>query len=273
MKVSRFLFPVLCFTLFSCGEETKPVSETTVDTNAVDTISNVANTREVQTDSGKLIITTRAGQEIDEAVLLDANGKVIAKGQLYNNEPTGAWLRYDEKGNVVNAVHHAGTTSYTLDPADFKTERVEMKEMGISFVKPVDWDTAAPFNAANFVSYEKEVNGEAMLMNPNINISKGNLEAGQTVESLQADMLNMLHNTVGRVDLVDESYLTIDSCKSFRRYGMYYSGESKFGFLDAIIVHGSNVFVISCTAPNMEQGEFLKYQSVFENLVMSVQIE
>ncbi len=274
---SKFSVLGLCVVLgsmfASCGEDTAPVTAEKVDSNKVDTISNVATTREVQTDSGKLIITSRAGQEIDEAVLLDANGKILARGQMYNNEPSGAWLRYDANGNVVTAVHHAGTTTYTLDPTDFKTERVEMKEMGISFVKPVDWDTVAPFNAASFVSYEKEVNGEAMLMNPNINISKGNLEANQTVESLAADMLNMLHNAVGRVDLVDESYLTIDSCKSFRRYGMYYSNEAKFGFLDAIIVHGSNVYVISCTAPNMEQGEFLKYQSVFENLVLSVQID
>jgi hypothetical protein len=274
---SRFsvlgLSVVLGSLLASCSEDTSPVSDIKVDSNKVDTISTVATTQEVQTDSGRLIITSRAGQEIDEAVLLDAQGKIIGRGQLYNNQPTGAWLRYDADGNVENAVHHAGTTTYTLDPADFKTERVKMTEMGISFVKPVDWDTVAPFNPATFVSYEKEVNGEGMLMNPNINISKGNMEANQTVESLAGDMLNMLHNTVGRVDLVDESYLTIDSCKSFRRYGMYYTNESKFGFLDAIIVHGSNVFVISCTAPNMQQGEFLKYQSVFENLVLSVQID
>lgn len=273
MKVSRFLFPVLCFVLFSCGEDTAPVTVEKIDSSIVDTISPIATTREVQTDSGKLIITSRSGQEIDDAVLLDATGKILGRGQFYKDEPTGAWLRYDENGNVVTAVHHAGTATYTLDPADFKTERVEMTEMGISFVKPVDWDTVAPFNPQTFISYEKEVNGAAMLMNPNINISKGNLEANQTIESLAADMLNMLHNAVGRVDVVDESYLTIDSCKSFRRYGMYYSNEAKFGFLDAIIVHGSHLFVISCTAPNMEQGEFLRYQSVFENLVLSVQIE
>ncbi len=89
---------------------------------------------------------------------------------------------------------------------------------------------------------------------------------------MAAEQLNMLHQTVGRVELVDESNLTIDSCKAFRRYGMYYTENNKVGFLDAIIVNGSDVYVISCAAQNREQGEFLKYQSVFENLVMSIQI-
>ena len=271
---SRFpvlsFLPLAIFMFASCGDE-QPVSDNKVDT-AADTISNVATTREVDTDSGKLIITHLAGREMEDAVLLDANGKIIGKGQLLNGVPTGAWLKYDGNGNVVSAVHFAGTTTYQLDADDFKTERVEMKEMGISFVKPVNWDTVSPFNPGTFVSYEKNISGNGLLMKPNINISKGNLEAGQTLESLAADMLNMLHNTVGRVELVDEAYLTIDSCKSFRRYGMYYTEENKVGFLDAIIVHGSTIYVISCAAQNREQGEFLRYQSVFENLVLSVQV-
>lgn len=272
MKVFHFLLAIPCTFLLSCGDDAT-AEEQKKDSPATRTISDVATTREVQTDSGKLIITTRAGQDVEEAVLLDANGKLLGRGQLYNNQPTGAWLKYDDKGNVVKATHYAGATQYELDAKDFKTVRVEMKEMGISFVKPVDWDTVSPYNPMTFVSFEKEVYGTDMLENPNINISKGTLEPGQTLESLSNDMLTMLHNAVGRVELVDEAKLTIDSCPGFRRYGMYYNGDRKYGFLDAIIVHGTTIYVISCTAPNMQQGDFLRYQAVFEALVMSVKVD
>lgn len=274
---SRFsvlgLCVVLCTFLLSCGDE-KPADEVPKVDSAPDTISSVTTTREVQTDSGKLVITHRDGQDLEDVVLLNANGQIKARGQFYNNQPAGAWLKYGADGNVVTAVQFSeGVAQYNLDAEDFRTERVEMTQMGISFVKPVKWDTVSPYNPLTFVSYEKDVNEAGIIMKPNINISKGTLEAGQTLESLAAQMLNMLHQQVGRVELVDESYLTIDSCSSFRRYGMYYTEDNKIGFLDAIILKGNTIWVVSCAAQNREQGEFLKYQAVFENLVMSVKVQ
>lgn len=274
---SRFsvlsLCVVFCTLLLSCGDE-KPVAEVPKVDSGPDTISSVTTTREVQTDSGKLVISHRDGQDLEDVILLDANGQIKARGQFYNNQPAGAWLKYGADGNVATAVQFSeGVAQYNLDAEDFRTERVEMKQMGISFVKPMKWDTVSPYNPLTFVSYEKDVNEAGIIMKPNINISKGTLEAGQTLESLAADMLNLLHQQVGRVELVDETYLTIDSCNSFRRYGMYYTADNKVGFLDAIILKGSTIWVISCAAQNKEQGEFLKYQAVFENLVLSVEIQ
>lgn len=271
-KVSGLCF-ALCTLLLSCGDE-KPVAEVPIVDTVADTISNVATMREVETDSGKLMITHREGADADDVVLLDASGKIKARGQFYENKPVGAWLKYDATGNVVSAVQFTeGVAKYNLDAEDFKTERVEMKEMGISYVKPLKWDTVSPYNPKTFVSYEKDVDEAGLIMRPNINIVKGTMEPGQTLESLAAQMLNTLHANVGRVELVDEAYLTIDSCKSFRRYGMYYTDDNKVGFLDAIIVKGTTMYVISCAAQNREQGEFLKYQAVFESLVLSVEVQ
>jgi len=273
MKIFYFLLPVLLIAIPGCGDDSAATEEPKADSTA-DTISEIATIREVETDSGKLMITHHDGQDADDVVLLDAGGKIKARGQFYDNKPTGAWLKYDATGNVISAVQFTeGVAKYNLDADDFKTERIEMKEMGISFVKPVKWDTVSPFNPKTFVSYEKDITEAGLIMKPNINISKGTLEAGQTLESLAAQMLNILHQSVGRVELVDEAYMTIDSCRSFRRYGMYYTEDNKVGFLDAIIVKGNNMWVISCAAQNREQGEFLRYQAVFEKLVLSVQIE
>lgn len=277
MRGSRFPVPGLCVViasfLLSCGEDNASGSEAKADSGYVDTIANTATVREVQTDSGKLIITSRAGQELDDAVLLDAGGKIIGKGHLFQNKPSGAWLKYDADGNVISAVHFAGDTIYQLDETDFKTERVHLEKMGISFIKPASWDTVSPFNPVSFASYEKNIKDAGLFIRPNINISKGLLETGQTLESLAADMMNMRHNSSPRVDVVDEVYLTIDSCKAFRRFGMYYTEEGTVGFLDAIVVKGTTLYVISCAAQNSTKGEFLKYQSVFETLVLSLQVD
>lgn len=271
----RSVSALCCFIILiagtSCGDSTTDAK--TSDTNNADSVSVYGGARKVQTDSGILIITRRSGEEIEDAVLQDANGKILSRGHLLNNQPTGAWLKYDESGNVIQAVHYTGTSTLQLDAEDFITERVVMSEMGITFVKPLNWDTVSPYNPKTFVSYEKNISAEGLLMKPNINISKGNLEPGQTLESLAAEMLNMLHNAVGRVELVDEAYVTIDSCRSFRRYGMYYTDDNKIGFMDAIIVHGSTIYVVSCAAQNKEQGEFLQYQSVFESLLLSIQVD
>lgn len=256
--------------LNSCGDTNNAEKKDSVADSAGMTDENA--TREIQTDSGKLIITHLQGTEIDDVVMMDAAGNIAARGYMFNNRLTGAWLKYDVNGNVITAMHYSeGVPKYALDANDFKTERVEYKEMGISFAVPVNWDTIAPFNPKSFVSYEKEVIEAGLIMKPNINIAKGSLETGQTLESLAAQQLDLLHQTVGRVELVDEAFFTIDSCKAFRRYGMYYTEDNKVGFLDAIIIKGNDVYVISCAAQNREQGEFLKYQAVFENVVLSMQ--
>lgn len=266
-------FVVVCSLFCSCGEtENATEMDSVKDSAAVD----VTVTREVETDSGKLIITHLQGREIDDVVLMDASGKISGRGTMYNNRMSGAWLKYDANGNVITAVHYSeGVPKWALDADDFKTKRVEYKEMGISLAVPVKWDTVSPFNPKTFVSYEKELKEEGVMINPNINISKGTLDPGQTLEMLAQMQLDMRHSVYPRVEPVDESHITVDSSKGFMRYGMYITedGSNQIGFLDAIIIHDNDVYVISCAAQNREQGEFLKYQAVFENVVMSIQFD
>lgn len=270
MRVFNILLLASAVLFSSCGSGD---GHSNNDPSAADTTGEITSVREIQTDSGKLVLTHHGNDPIEDAILMDGSGKIIARGKFLNNAPAGAWLRYDSDGNVISAVHYSdGQPKYILDQNDFKTERVSMPEMGISFVMPLQWDTVSPFNPKTFVSYEKNISEPGLIMKPNINIAKGTLEPGQTLEQLAADQLNMLHQTVGRVELVDESYLMIDSCRTFQRYGMYYTENNKVGFLDAIVVSGNNLYVISCAAQNREQGEFLKYQAVFENLVKSIEV-
>lgn len=267
MKLYSFLITILILAA-SCSNEA-PVSANTDSTSGKDSLA----VREILTDSGKLVLTDLAGMELDSAVMFNNKGVIVARGFYYDNKPTGAWIRYDETGKIISATHYSeGNAKYALDIADFETVRTSFTEMGITAELPSGWAAMETPNPASLISYEKKVNEKGILMMPNFNIAKGKMEAGQTLATLAAEQLNMLHNAVGRVELVDESYLTIDSCKAFRRYGMYYTEDNKIGFLDAIIVKGDTIWVISCAAQNREQGEFLKYQSVFENLVMSIEI-
>lgn len=267
MKVFKFLFIVMCFVGASCSND-GPLE------NKTDSLPAPTNgVREIQTDSGKLVLTDIPGEILDSAVLYNETGRVVARGFFNNNTPSGAWIRYNENGEVISASHYSeGVVKYNLDIHDFATKSTTFMELGISVAIPIEWKALETPNTSLLISYEKTIKDKEILMMPNFNIAKGKLEPGQTLSSLAAEQLNMLHNAVGRVELVDESFLTIDSCKAFRRYGMYYTQDNKVGFLDAIIVKGETIWVISCAAQNREQGEFLKYQSVFENLVMSIEV-
>jgi len=270
MKLKYFIFSIVAIAATSCSDS-KSENEKSDSSNQVQTPAT--SIKEIQTDSGKLVVTHVEGLELDSAVLYNVSGRITARGFFYNNQPSGAWIRFDEAGKIISATHYSeGTPKYNLDAGDFKTKRVSFQEMGISAEIPEQWQAIETPNAGSLISYEKTVADKEIKMMPNFNIAKGKLESGQTLKSLAADQLNMLHDAVGRVELVDESFLTIDSCSAFRRYGMYYTEDNKIGFLDAIIVKGDKIWVISCAAQNREQGEFLKYQSVFENMMMSIEI-
>ncbi|HTF05766.1 MAG TPA: hypothetical protein VK826_17180 [Bacteroidia bacterium] len=266
MKIFHFLFSIFVITAVSCSNG-EP-DDLKNDSSLTDSMSVV----EIETDSGKLVITKIVGQDLDAAVLYGKDGKIAGRGFLFNGRPSGAWIHYDANGNIIKAEHYSdGVVKYNLDVTDFQTVRMNFKEMGISLAVPAKWKAIETPNPANLISYEKEVTEEGILIMPNFNLACGKIEPGQTLEILAEQQMNMLHEVVGRVETVDESYVTVDSCRAFLRYGKYYTENNMVGFLDAIIIKGDKVWVISCAAQNREQAEFLKYQSVFENLVMSIQ--
>jgi hypothetical protein len=54
---------------------------------------------------------------------------------------------------------------------------------------------------------------------------------------------------------------------------MFYNDNSKVGFLMTIVVKGNRAWFFSCNAQNMTNGEFLRYQGVFEEIVETAQFD
>jgi hypothetical protein len=44
-----------------------------------------------------------------------------------------------------------------------------------------------------------------------------------------------MYQNMERVDIVEEGYFMVDSCRGFRRYGMHNAGDQNIGFLNVII--------------------------------------
>ena len=183
-------------------------------------------------------------------------------------------MQYNREGKIVAAWQYSkGKILHQLDAADFETKPLHLHQMGIVVKVPTKWFVPESKNPWTLVTVEKRGKNDTSLFVPSINISKGEIETGETLDQLADEQLKLLHSSVGRVETIDTSYFNIDGNCGFKRYGMYSNPAGQTGFLDAIIVRGLNVYVISCTAPNTYQGEFLKYQEVFETAIGSIHFE
>lgn len=228
----------------------------------------------LKTDSGILTgsFTNSTPNGITE--LRDKDGKLLQRGRFEQGLPVGAWVQYDASGKVIAAKHVFGNKVLTeLDPTDFQFKLWHNDAMGLSLSIPNTWKELPTTNANLVASFEKQIVDTALRIKPSVNVAVAQLEADQTLEKLAATQLEMLHQQSGRVELVNESTITIDSCGAFRRYGMFYNENSKVGFLMTIVVKGNRAWFFSCNAQNMTNGEFLRYQGVFEEIVETAQFD
>jgi hypothetical protein len=267
MNFSHFIrFALPAFLFISCSSES-PKSE-----NKNDTAVSSANKTILQTDSGRIEVETMAGTDEGKATLVDANGKITGRGMLIDGKISGAWVRYDANGNIISAEHFSeGKPLHALDKNDFDFRSWENKQLGVRIKVPKNWKELPSANPALVASFQKDDADTSVHMKANFNIARAALAPGDNLEKLTQMQIDMMHQNFGRVEIVEENKIVLDSCSAFRRYGMYFVENNKVGFLNVIIVHGNDAWFFSCEAQNKADGEFLKYQGVFQEIVESFQ--
>jgi hypothetical protein len=269
LSAMKKIFPVLfsaSVLFFSCGsdENKKPAGDSTVPVNPG------TSTQTLTTDSGRLEIKSTAGVKESDAVLYAENGKIAQQGKFFDNKPAGAWIKYDQSGNVISAYHYSnGKPAHKLDPQDFNFTTVAKPGFGATFSVPKSWPETPSPNPSQLVAFSKDVKDPAVTLHPNFNFRHEKLHPGDSLKSLANMQLQVLHENVGRVDVVDQSEFVVDGCKAIRTYGMFAEESGTVGFLSAIIISGDEVWFFSCEAQNNATGEFLNYQGVFQAILES----
>lgn len=254
-----FPFSIFIFLLFSCGNnETK---------SSKDSAGRTDLSKMQKTDSGNLEIKPAYGKEND-AVLYDENGKVLQRGKMLDQKAVGAWVKYDSAGKPVSAMHYSkGKPAHKLDPEDFNLTPFTQSGLAATFSIPKKWKQN-PQEQPGLYVFHKET-GTASHISPNFNFRHEKLQPGDDLDKVAQMQLQVLHENVGRVELIDEAKITIDSCPVFRRYGMFTVPEGTTGFLSAIIISGDDIWFFTAEAPNNQPGEFLAYQGVFQSVLES----
>lgn len=259
--------------MFSCESgHDHTIEEHHNHADSVHALADSSYTRSTETDSGRVIVTHHAFDPLEVATVYDRNGYIVYKGSMLNGERTGAWLKYNREGKVTHAWQYSnGKLIHRLDASDFETKSLHLHQLGLGLKVPSKWFVPESENPWALLTIEKK--NDSAIFNPTINITRGEIESGETLDLLADKQLRQLHGNVGRVETIDTAYFNIDGNCGFKRYGMYTNPAGQTGFLDAIILKGQTSYVISCTAPNTYAGEFLKYQAVFEAVIESIHFE
>lgn len=260
-----FSLCVLCF-IFSCSSEGNDKTKT--DSAAISKTDSSLNF--LNTDSGKLEIKSIAGLKENDATLYSSDGKIAQQGKLLDNKPVGAWVKYDNAGSVISAYHYSnGKAIHKLDPTDFNFVTCIKPGFGATFSVPKSWPETASPDPAQLVAFSKSTTDPGSKLHPNFNFRHEKLRAGDSLKGLANMQLQVLHENVGRVDIVEQSDFVVDGCQATRHYGMFSEETGTVGFLSAIIISGDDVWFLSCEAQNNKPGDFLNYQGVFQEILES----
>ncbi|MDQ3108491.1 MAG: hypothetical protein M3R17_01230 [Bacteroidota bacterium] len=255
---------ILFFAGCSSEENKNPTGDSAV------AVKNDPSVNIIKTDSGRLEIKPISGIEESDAVLYSADGKIVQEGKFFDNKPAGAWLKYDEAGNVVSAYHYSqGKPAHKLDPEDFNFITISKKGFGATFSVPQKWPETPSPDAAHLVAFSKDLKDPSIKLNPNFNFRHEKLHAGDSLHGLSNMQLHILHENVGRVFIIEKSDFVLDGCEATRSYGTFTEESGTVGFLSAIIISGDDVWFFSCEAQNNKEGEFLNYQGVFQRILES----
>ncbi|CAN5915106.1 hypothetical protein BH11BAC7_BH11BAC7_20250 [soil metagenome] len=262
-----FLFSGVCIFSFlvSCSSDA-------TDKRKTDSIivKNDSALKILNTDSGKLEITTTPGWKESEATLYSEDGKITQQGKFFENKPAGAWVKYDAAGKIISAYHYSnGKPIHKLDPEDFNFVTCAKPGFGATFSVPANWTETPSPAPSQLAAFSKNVTDPNIKLHPNFNFRHEKLHAGDSLEGLANMQLQILHENVGRVDLVEKSNFIVDGCKATRQYGMFSEETGTVGFLSAIIISGNEVWFFSCEAQNNKPGDFLNYQGVFQQILES----
>ncbi len=259
-----FSLCVLAF-LSSCSSEES--EKTNADSAKNETAIAV---KTLTTDSGKLEIKSFTGLKESDATLYSSDGKIVQQGKFLDDKPAGAWVKYDDGGKAISAYHYSnGKAIHKLDPDDFNFVTCAKTGFGATFSVPKSWPETSSPDPSHLIAFSKNIPEQEGTLHPNFNFRHEKLRAGDSLSGLANMQLQILHENVGRVDLVEQSDFILDGCQATRRYGMFTEETGTVGFLSAIIISGDDVWFFSCEASNNKPGDFLKYQGVFQEILES----
>jgi hypothetical protein len=262
-----FLLPII-ISFTSCGNDPSEVKTDSIPKKDSSVLAQ--NITRLDTDSGKLEIISALHLPESKATLYYPDGKVKASGFFIGGKPASAWIYYDEKGNIIKAEHISNNEkARPLDKTDFEFRDWSSQTLGLKFKLPKNWKELTSPNPNLIASFYKDVQADSVKIKPSFNVARAQIGPGDSLSKLTKDQLDLLYKQYGRVEINDEQYFTINSCKAFRRYGLFYTENSKIGFLNAIIIHGKDAWLFSFEAQNMSTGEFLQYQGLFEMILQS----
>ncbi|MCU0433237.1 MAG: DcrB-related protein [Bacteroidia bacterium] len=260
-----FLLFTLC-ALAACAEKQQSDSPAKTDSAAPPQPKAEVFT----TDSGRLEVPVVNGEKNGKAMLYNSAGKMVGEGRYQNGKKVGIWKEYGPNGNLVAVKQFTVNGIRTLAPADFDMRTFENREMNIRMNVPRNWVEIPSPNPSLMAAFEKQLN-DTSLQRPAMNVVKGQLGKGETLDKIAADQLKMMHDNVDRLDVVDEQKIQIGNNNGFRRYGTYSLGELRIGFITTILVSGSDVYVFNGIADNSKPGNMLDYQAVLDEMADSFQ--
>ena len=266
MKNTLPFFSLCVLSLFSSctSEESDKTNEDSAKNE------NAASVKILTTDSGKLEIKSFTGLKESDATLFSSDGKVVQQGKFLDDKPAGAWVKYDRAGNIISAYHYSnGKPIHKLDPEDFNFVTCAKPGFGATFSVPKSWPETISPDPSHLIAFSKNSSEQSGALHPNFNFRHEKLRPGDSLSGLANMQLEILHENVGRIDLVEQSDFMLDECKATRRYGMFTEETGTVGFLSAIIISDYDVWFFSCEAPNNKPGDFLKYQGVFQEILES----
>lgn len=227
--------------------------------------------------------------ENDTILNIVNKGKIKERHQIINGIKTGFYKLYDdmenlqEEGNYLNnnkdgiiktyknlelksvSYFEENKKIYDLDRDDFIYDTVKFDMFKI--IMPKKWNTKINLNENVLLISQKKCDSTFVFC-PSFSITKETTKLN--LENYTSSALLLMSRNVDKMKLIHQNDITINGFKIILiRYIILKEGK-KIGVQTGFCKISNEVFVLTGTAINEIEGEFLKYDGLFEEIILSI---
>jgi hypothetical protein len=260
----KYILILSAILLYNCSNESLVVD------NASDFYYSI-----VERDTILIVKNNHGGKEVYQIIngvkngyykLMDQSNSITEEGTISNGKKDGVIKKY--KGTIISdmSYYKNDTFLFHLDKDDFAFDTLYFNDFSIRL--PKLWITKLNPTTNVLCVCKKKLNGDSAYYNPSLSITSE--ESDLNISDYCKTAIDLIGNQVNQLTIVSKDEFELSGNNVLQIKYLIKVKETSIGFSTAFYKIGNVIYVLTCSASNKFDNEFLKYDGLYDKIVYSI---
>ncbi|MCA6437456.1 MAG: hypothetical protein IM600_10135 [Bacteroidetes bacterium] len=258
-RKTKWVFIFLSLGILSCGSDNNSSNES-FSMIGSDSVLKITSNEKI-----KEMYQIKDGEKTGFYKLYNDEGGVIEEGSVIKGNKEGLIKLYQNSVLTSVAYYEKNLKVYELDKHDFIYDSLNLKYFKICF--PKNWKTNINPQENVLLIGRKNCDSSDVFC-PVFSITKE--KTNLSLKEYSSNALSLMQSKIEKMKILNENNFTINGFNIIQvRYMILKDGQT-LGLQTGFCKINDEIFVMTGTAINDKDGEFLKYDGLFEEIILSI---